>query len=70
MTTQNKGILSAIALIGIITSSHMWGFLADTKGRRKIIVPTLLASFLCTVLSSLVTNFSLFVTLRFFTGFL
>lgn len=70
MTTQNKGILSAIALIGIITSSHMWGFLADTRGRRKIIIPTLLISFLCTVLSSLVTNFSLFVTLRFFTGFL
>lgn len=70
MTTHNKGILSAIALIGIITSSHMWGFLADTKGRRKIILPTLLISFVCTVLSSLVTNFSLFVTLRFFTGFL
>lgn len=70
MTSANKGILSAIALIGIIASSHMWGFLADTRGRRKIIIPTLLISFVCTVLSSLVTNFSLFVTLRFFTGFL
>lgn len=70
MTSTNKGVLTAIAVVGIITSSHMWGFLADTKGRRKIIIPTLFISFLCTVLSSLVTNFSLFVTLRFFTGFL
>lgn len=55
---------------GIISSSHLWGFLADTKGRRTVIVPTLLSAFGCTVLSSLAPNFWVFVVLRFLNGFL
>lgn len=70
LTTEDKGILSAISFAGIITSSHLWGFLADTQGRRKVILPTLFITFLCTALSSLTTNFWLFVALRYFSGFL
>lgn len=70
LTTQNKGILSGISSIGIIVSSHFWGFLADTKGRKSIIVPTLILSFLATFLSSLATDFSTLVICRFLSGFL
>lgn len=70
LTSSEKGLLSAISIFGIITSSHLWGFLADTKGRRRIIIPTLFLSFTCTVLSSFASNFTGLIILRFFTGFL
>ena len=70
LTTQNKGVLSGISSIGIIVSSHFWGFLADTKGRKSVIVPTLILSFFFSFLSSLSTNFSTLVICRFLCGFL
>lgn len=38
LTTSEKGILGAVTFFGIICSSHLWGFLADT---RKTISTTL-----------------------------
>lgn len=70
LTTQDKGILGAVGFLGIITSSYLWGFLADTKGRRRVIKPTLLIAFTCTLLSTLTNNFWLFATLRYLAGFL
>ncbi|XP_036218388.2 niacin transporter NiaP isoform X1 [Bactrocera oleae] len=69
LTIQERGILSAIGFAGIISSSHLWGFLADTTGRRNIIRPTLLLGFVVTVLSSFATNFWLMVILRYINGF-
>ncbi|EDS25835.1 synaptic vesicle protein [Culex quinquefasciatus] len=69
MTTQEKGVLSAVSFAGIIVSSHLWGFLADTRGRKKVIVPTLFLTFFCSFISSFSTNFWLITVLRFFAGF-
>lgn len=35
LTTSDKGILSGIGFVGIIISSHFWGFMADTRGEIK-----------------------------------
>lgn len=70
LTTKDKGLLSAIAFVGIIASSHLWGFLADTKGRRKVIMPTLFITFIITIISSFVKSFWVFTLLRFFSGLL
>jgi VNT family MFS transporter (synaptic vesicle glycoprotein 2) len=70
LTTQHKGVLSGITSIGIIVSSHFWGFLADQRGRKSIIVPTLVLSFLASFLSSLATSFTMLVVCRFVCGFL
>ncbi|GAB0098019.1 hypothetical protein DMENIID0001_137090 [Sergentomyia squamirostris] len=69
LTNRDKGVLSAIVLLGIILSSHLWGFLADTMGRRAVMMPTLFATFFSTLLSSFSGNFWIFVVLRFLTGF-
>uniref|UniRef100_A0A1Y9HAI4 Major facilitator superfamily (MFS) profile domain-containing protein n=1 Tax=Anopheles farauti TaxID=69004 RepID=A0A1Y9HAI4_9DIPT len=69
LTTKEKGVLSAISFAGIICSSHLWGFLADTRGRRTVIVPTLFLAFASTVISSFTTSFWLITITRFFTGF-
>lgn len=69
MTSAEKGILGGISFFGVICSSHLWGYLADTKGRRSVIMPTLFVAFLFSCASSLVQNFYLFVVLRFLNGF-
>lgn len=58
-----------IFIIGIISSSHFFGFMADTQGRRKIIYPSLFITAFCSILSSVSTNFYMFVVLRYFCGF-
>ncbi|XP_073832099.1 synaptic vesicle glycoprotein 2A-like isoform X2 [Musca autumnalis] len=68
LSVQERGIMSAIGFAGIISSSHLWGFLADTTGRRCVIRPTLLAGFVFTVLSSFSTNFWTLVILRYLNG--
>lgn len=70
LTTSEKGILASATYVGIICSSHLWGFLADTKGRRYVIRPTLLFVFILSAASSFVQNFYQFAVLRFLGGFL
>lgn len=70
LSSTDKGILSSIGYVGVILSSHLWGFVADTKGRRSSLIPSLLIAFVVTVLSSLANNFWLLVCLRFINGFL
>ncbi|XP_031629336.1 synaptic vesicle 2-related protein-like isoform X4 [Contarinia nasturtii] len=69
LTAGEKGILSAVCFFGIICSSHLWGYLADTKGRHRVIQPTLFIAFLLSIASSLVQNFYLLASLRFLNGF-
>ncbi|KAG4072023.1 hypothetical protein HA402_010960 [Bradysia odoriphaga] len=70
MSNQDKGLLSAIGFIAVIVSSHLWGFLADTRGRKKIIVTSLFIAFFISILSTLTQSYWLFVVLRFLNGFL
>lgn len=70
LTNRDKGVLSGIGFIGIIVSSHLWGFVADTRGRKTVIVPTLLIAFAISIVSSFVQSFWLLVLLRFLNGFL
>lgn len=69
LTTSRKGILGGAALFGIICSSHLWGFLADTKGRRRVIQPTLFAAAILSIICSFVQNIYIFIALRFLNGF-
>lgn len=65
-----NGVLSAVNVLGIISSSHLMGFLSDTMGRKRIMVPTLFMGFFMTCASSFAPNFMVLTTLRFFSGFL
>lgn len=70
LTTGQKGILVGAAFFGVICSSHLWGFLADTRGRHRIIQPTLFITCFLTISCSFVQNFYVFTSLRFLSGFL
>lgn len=68
MTMEDKGLLSSITAIGVLVSLHFWGFLADTRGRKAVMVPTLLLTFLMTILCSLANNFFLIMLFKFLNG--
>lgn len=70
LTTSRKGILGGASLFGIICSSHLWGYLADTKGRRAVIQPTLCVAFILSFSASFVKDFYIFAALKFLNGFL
>lgn len=70
LTTFQSGLLSAVSFIGIISSSHLMGYLTDVLGRRKIMAPSLLMGFAVTVCSSFAPTFELLFLLRFVNGFL
>lgn len=70
LSYQQQGILGAICFLGIIVSSHFWGLLADTKGRKRTMMPALLSGFVVTFISSFSVNFNMMVVLRFLNGVL
>ncbi|KAI8122855.1 Synaptic vesicle glycoprotein 2B [Lucilia cuprina] len=70
LSYQEQGILGAVCFLGIIVSSHLWGFLADTKGRKETMRPALLLAFLVTLISSISYNFLMMAVLRFINGIL
>lgn len=66
---KDYGIINGMSFAGIILSYHLWGFLADTRGRRKILIISMLISFFFTVLSSFSISFWMLAVLRFCNGF-
>lgn len=68
LSNSDKGVLSGVGFFGIIVTSHFWGFMADTRGRKTVIVPTLFTAFAITIVSSFVKSFRILVVLRFLNG--
>ncbi|GLH07198.1 Organic cation transporter protein [Gryllus bimaculatus] len=70
LSTADKGLLNAVYPVGMICGSHMWGYLADTRGRKKALVASYLLDGLCAIISSFIPIFWIFLTFRFICGFL
>lgn len=69
MTSADKGWLTATPMLGMILGSYFWGCLADTKGRKYVLIGALLLDGVCGVLSSVAQYYTLFLCFRFFNGF-
>lgn len=70
MDSTSKGVLSGAPMIGMLVGSYFWGCLADTKGRKCVLVTTLILDGICGLASSVTTIYSLFLALRLCNGFL
>lgn len=70
MTTKEQGLLSTISYLGIVISSHTWGFLADTWGRRKVIRLSTGSGFVFAAISAFISNVQILIALRFLVGVL
>ncbi|XP_066999217.2 synaptic vesicle glycoprotein 2A [Anabrus simplex] len=69
ITSTEKGIHNAIVYIGMICGCHFWSFIADTTGRRRVIMVALFLDLCSTLISAFMPTFVSFITLRFFSGF-
>ncbi|KAJ3664453.1 hypothetical protein Zmor_000016 [Zophobas morio] len=69
LTLSEKGFLSSVSFIGVVASSYMWGYLADTRGRKRVLVVSLAISSITTMICSIIPWDWLFIILRFINGF-
>ncbi|XP_059056738.1 synaptic vesicle glycoprotein 2C-like isoform X2 [Achroia grisella] len=69
MTSSDKGWLTAAPMLGMVLGSYFWGSLADTKGRRVVLISTLLIDGVIGIVSSFVQVLSIFMVCRFVNGF-
>ncbi|XP_063705657.1 synaptic vesicle glycoprotein 2B-like [Culicoides brevitarsis] len=69
LSSTAKGMVSSTGFIGIMIPAYMWGYLADTKGRKKIMLFSLFCSNVAAVCSSVAPTFTVFLICRFVVGF-
>ncbi|KAL0131352.1 hypothetical protein PUN28_002694 [Cardiocondyla obscurior] len=68
LTLFHKGLLNAIIYVGMVLSGMVWGFLADVKGRRKIILYGYMADGICNIITGFSQNFEMLVFFKFISG--
>ncbi|XP_073828008.1 uncharacterized protein [Musca autumnalis] len=70
LSLMDKGILNAITSCGMILSSLGWGYLADTKGRRTIMVWGCLSNVICVLWAAMSQRRIELMIAKFFSGFI
>lgn len=68
LTTTEQGILGSVSFLGVVCTSHLWGFLADTWGRQKVLFVATSGGFVFSLLSGVATNTTVLILLRFIAG--
>ncbi|CAH3935183.1 unnamed protein product [Pieris brassicae] len=64
-TVFQQGLIAGMPLIGIIATSHIWGYLADTKGRRKTLFWSMIFGFCAGFLATFSMNWIVLAVLKF-----
>lgn len=68
LNTQTKGWLNSIIFIGMMVGAYVWGSIADTMGRRKVLIVISFMNAVCIVASSFSQTYLLFMIFRFLNG--
>ncbi|KAG7473318.1 hypothetical protein MATL_G00094400 [Megalops atlanticus] len=68
LSSADMGLLTASIFLGMMIGGYVWGYLADRKGRRKVLVVSLTVNGVFGALASLAPRFGLFLLLRFISG--
>lgn len=69
LSLLDKGILNAITYAGMISSAIFWGYVADTKGRRKLLIFGYLADTICVLGGALSQNVVQLMIFKYLGGF-
>ncbi|KAK4881440.1 hypothetical protein RN001_004759 [Aquatica leii] len=70
LSSPQIGIINSSFLIGAIFSSFLWGVIADSTGRKKLLITTLLLDSAVTVCCALSQSANGIIACRFINGFL
>lgn len=68
LRTADMGLLTASIFLGMMVGGYMWGYLADQRGRRRVLVLSLTVNGLFGGGASMAPTFWLFLLLRFISG--
>lgn len=68
LNTHTKGWLNSIIFIGMMVGAYAWGSVADTLGRKKVLIAISFMNALCIVASSFSQTYELFMLFRFLNG--
>lgn len=64
----SEPLLNSSCPVGMMIGGYLWGYLADQRGRRKVLAVSLAINGLFGALASLAPWFWLFLLLRFISG--
>ncbi|XP_017771486.1 PREDICTED: synaptic vesicle glycoprotein 2B [Nicrophorus vespilloides] len=68
LNTQTKGWLNSIIFIGMMAGAYVWGSVADSLGRKKVLIAISFMNALCIVASSFTQSYEVFMLFRFLNG--
>ncbi|KAJ8249296.1 hypothetical protein GJAV_G00233280 [Gymnothorax javanicus] len=68
LSSADMGLLTASIFLGMMVGGYVWGYLADQRGRKKVLVISLTVNGVFGALASLAPWFWLFLLLRFISG--
>ncbi|XP_044730323.1 synaptic vesicle glycoprotein 2C-like [Chrysoperla carnea] len=68
LNTQTKGWLNSIIFIGMMVGAYAWGSVADSLGRKKVLIAISFMNGLCIVASSFSQSYLMFMLFRFLNG--
>ncbi|VVC44488.1 Hypothetical protein CINCED_3A025275 [Cinara cedri] len=69
MNSTRKGLLNGIMMIGMLVGSLIWGYVADSKGRRFTLIISMLMDGFFNLLSSVSQVYPVFLVCRLISGF-
>lgn len=64
----SQGWLNSIIFIGMMVGAYAWGSVADTLGRKRVLIAISIVNALAIVASSFSQNYELFLLFRFING--
>ncbi|KAJ0177598.1 hypothetical protein K1T71_006471 [Dendrolimus kikuchii] len=65
LTMQQRALLTAMPLAGVVAGAHLWGYISDTKGRKLTLMVSMSVGFLFSALSSFSPNWIIMAVLKF-----
>lgn len=68
LNTHTKGWLNCIIFIGMMVGAYFWGSVADSLGRKRVLIVISFMNALCIVASSFSQNYEVFLIFRFLNG--
>ena len=68
LNTHTKGWLNCIIFVGMMVGAYVWGSLADSLGRKRVLIVISYMNAICIVASSFSQNFEFFMLFRFLNG--
>ncbi|XP_060861535.1 synaptic vesicle glycoprotein 2B-like isoform X1 [Metopolophium dirhodum] len=69
MTSVHKGILNGASMIGMFTGSFIWGYVADSRGRRYALILSMTMDGVFSIISSVSQIYPVLIFCRLMSGF-